>query len=62
VERLRQSTLARHTLFALIAIGVLYAVVVSVSDYRDTDQIAPIAYTACAAAGLTLLVGFSGQI
>jgi branched-chain amino acid transport system permease protein len=62
MERLRQSTLARHTLVALVAIGVLYAVIASVSDYRNLDQIAPIAYTACAAAGLTLLVGFSGQI
>jgi branched-chain amino acid transport system permease protein len=62
VELLRRSTLLRHTLFALVAIGVLYAVILSVSDYRNTDQVAPIAYTACAAAGLTLLVGFSGQI
>jgi branched-chain amino acid transport system permease protein len=57
-----RSTLARHTVFALVAIGVLYAVILSDIDYRNTDQVAPIAYTACAAAGLTLLVGFSGQI
>lgn len=55
-------TLVRHTLAALVATGLLYLLVTSVSDYRNTDQIAPIAYTACAAAGLTLLVGFSGQI
>lgn len=61
-HRLLRSTFVRHTLFALVAIGVLYAVILSVSDFRNTDQIAPIAYTACAAAGLTLLVGFSGQI
>jgi branched-chain amino acid transport system permease protein len=61
-SRLLRPTLVRHTLAALLAVGVLYLVILSVDDYRNTDQIAPIAYTACAAAGLTLLVGFSGQI
>jgi branched-chain amino acid transport system permease protein len=58
---LSRSTLLRHTLLAIVGLGVLWLLVNGVSDYRNT-QVAPIAYTACAAAGLTLLVGLSGQI
>lgn len=59
---LRRSTLLRHTLLALVAIGLLYLLAGGLSDYRNTSQLAPIAYTLCAAAGLTVLVGQSGQI
>lgn len=61
VKGLWRYTLVRNTVGAAIAVGLLLAVILSVSDYRNT-QIAPIAYTACAAVGLTLLVGLSGQI
>jgi len=58
---LSRSTLLRHTLFALVGFGLLYLLIQTLSDYRNT-QLAPIALTTCAAAGLTLLVGLSGQI
>ena len=54
-------TLLRHTLFALVGIAVMYGVVESLNDYHNTQLVA-VAYTVCAAAGLTLLVGLSGQI
>jgi branched-chain amino acid transport system permease protein len=56
-----RSTLLRHTLVALIGLGLLFALIQVLDDYRNT-QLAPIALTVCAAAGLTLLVGLSGQI
>jgi branched-chain amino acid transport system permease protein len=56
-----RSTLLRHTLFALVGLGVLYLLIQSLSDYRNS-QLAPVAFTVCAVAGLTLLVGLSGQI
>lgn len=59
---LGRSTLLRHTLLALVGIGVLYAVILGLSDYQNSSQLSPIAYTVCAAAGLTVLVGQSGQI
>jgi branched-chain amino acid transport system permease protein len=58
---LSRSTLLRHTLAALVGLGLLYALINGMGDYRNS-QLAPIAYTVCAAAGLTLLVGQSGQI
>ncbi|MDQ1696920.1 MAG: branched-chain amino acid transport system permease protein [Frankiaceae bacterium] len=58
---LERSTLLRHTLFALVGIGVLLLLIHNLGDYRNS-QLAPIAYTVCAAAGLTMLVGQSGQI
>lgn len=59
---LSRSTLLRHTLVALVGFGLFYAVVSSMSDIHNSAWITPIAYTLCAAAGLTLLVGVSGQI
>jgi branched-chain amino acid transport system permease protein len=56
-----RSTLLRHTLFAVVGLGVLYLLIQSLSDYRNS-QLAPVAFTVCAVAGLTLLVGLSGQI
>jgi branched-chain amino acid transport system permease protein len=58
---LSRSTLLRHTLAALVGIGLVYLVIQNLSDYRNS-QLAPVAFTLCAAAGLTLLVGQSGQI
>jgi branched-chain amino acid transport system permease protein len=59
---LERSTLLRHTLFALVGLGLLVALTYSFGDFRNSTQLSPIAYTLCAAAGLTLLVGQSGQI
>lgn len=59
---LSRSTLLRHTLLALIGFGLYYALVMLASDIWNSTIITPIAYTVCAAAGLTLLVGVSGQI
>ena len=59
---LSRSTLLRHTLAALVGAGVLYLLIRSLSDYHNSAWTAPISYTLCAAAGLTLLVGLSGQI
>ena len=58
---LSRSTLLRHTLAAIVGLLVVYGLVQMLSDYRNT-QLAPIFYTVCAAAGLTLLTGLSGQI
>jgi branched-chain amino acid transport system permease protein len=57
-----RSTLLRHTLLALVGLAVFYALVQSVSDIHNSTWLTPIAYTLCATAGLTLLVGISGQI
>jgi branched-chain amino acid transport system permease protein len=45
----------------VVELGVLYLLIQSLSDYRNS-QLAPVAFTVCAVAGLTLLVGLSGQI
>ena len=58
---LSRSTLLRHTLFALVGLGLLYLLIQNLSAYRNS-QFAIIAFTVCAVAGLTLLVGLSGQI
>ena len=55
-------TLIRHTLLALIGFGLLLALIELFSDIQNATWMTPIAYTLCAAAGLTLLVGLSGQI
>lgn len=59
---LERSTLLRHTLFAVGGFGLLLLLTYNFGDFRNSTQLSPIAYTACAAAGLTLLVGQSGQI
>jgi len=58
---LGRSTLLRNFLLALVAIGLLMGLTEVMSEYRNT-QLADIAYTVCAAAGLTILTGLSGQI
>ena len=59
---LNRSTLLRHTLVALIGFGALWLLISGFSDFHNSAWVAPAAYTVCAAAGLTLLVGLSGQI
>lgn len=54
-------TLVRHTGWALLAAAGLFALTSLLGAYRDL-QIAQVAYLTCAAAGLTLLTGLSGQI
>jgi branched-chain amino acid transport system permease protein len=55
------STLVRHTLAALAGLVVLYVVTITIDPYRDL-QVAQASYLLCAAAGLTVLTGLSGQI
>jgi len=59
---LSRSTLLRHTLLALIGFGLFLALVEVMSDIHLSVWVTPIAYTVCAAAGLTVLVGLTGQI
>jgi branched-chain amino acid transport system permease protein len=58
---LARLTLVRHTLGAIAAVAALYLLTTALSPYHDL-QVAQIAYLACAAAGLTVLTGLSGQI
>jgi branched-chain amino acid transport system permease protein len=60
--RVLRTNLVRHTVLALIGIGLLWLLISVLPGYRSSNQIAPIAYTVCAAAGLSVLVGQSGQI
>jgi branched-chain amino acid transport system permease protein len=54
-------TLPWHVGWALLGAAALYLLTVSVEPYRNL-QISNIAFTAIAAAGLTMLTGASGQI
>jgi branched-chain amino acid transport system permease protein len=57
----RRWTLLRHLGWSAAGLLALYLLTISVEPYRNL-QIATIAYTAIAAAGLTVLTGSSGQI
>lgn len=57
----RRYTLVRHLLAAIVGIALLFLLAQQLSSYRDT-QLASIAATTCAVAGLTVLTGMSGQI
>jgi len=59
---LSRSTLLRHSLGAVVGAGLLFLLISNLSDYHNSAWTAPIPYTLCATAGLTLLVGMSGQI
>lgn len=59
---LGRSTLLRHTVLALVGFALFFAAVELMSDIHNSTWITPITYTVCAAAGLSLLVGVSGQI
>ena len=54
-------TLARHVGAAIVAAVVIWVLSVSLSSFRDY-QIADIAVYVVAIAGLTVLIGLSGQI
>jgi branched-chain amino acid transport system permease protein len=54
-------TLVRHLGWAVAGLAALFLLTSNLEPYRDL-QIATIAYTAIAAAGLTVLTGTSGQI
>jgi branched-chain amino acid transport system permease protein len=54
-------TLARHVLLGLLAVLVVLAFSVLLDPYRNV-QLANVAYLVCAAAGLSILTGLSGQI
>jgi branched-chain amino acid transport system permease protein len=54
-------TLVRHAALAVIAALALYVLTNVLGPYRDL-QMAQAAYFACAAVGLTVLTGLSGQI
>jgi branched-chain amino acid transport system permease protein len=59
--RILQKTAVRHTVLAFAALIALYFITSGVDAFRDF-QIAQIAALACAAGGLTVLTGLSGQI
>jgi branched-chain amino acid transport system permease protein len=61
VTALRSSTLLRHLLLAVVGGLVLLLLSNQLSPFRDT-QLSSIAFTAIAAAGLTILTGGSGQV
>jgi branched-chain amino acid transport system permease protein len=58
---LTRSTFLRHLLLAIAIGAVLYGLTEHLSEYRNT-QVAVVAYSFCAIAGLTVLTGLSGQI
>jgi branched-chain amino acid transport system permease protein len=60
-EGLFRLTAVRHTAAALLAVFGLYLLSGVLGPYRDL-QLAQAAYLVCAAAGLTVLTGLSGQI
>jgi branched-chain amino acid transport system permease protein len=57
-----RSTLLRHTTLAVVCFLLWLLVISGFNDLHNSIWLTPIAYTACAAAGLTVLVGLSGQI
>jgi branched-chain amino acid transport system permease protein len=57
----RTPTVLRHGLPAVVGLGLLLVVTGGLSEYRNT-QLAEIATTVCAVAGLTVLTGLSGQV
>jgi branched-chain amino acid transport system permease protein len=59
--RLWRFTFVRHTAWALAAVGALLVLTSLLGPYRNL-QLAQVGYITCAAAGLTVLTGLSGQI
>jgi branched-chain amino acid transport system permease protein len=55
------STLARHVGVGLLVLAVVYALSMTLGAYRNV-QLAQVGYLVCAAAGLSVLTGLSGQI
>jgi len=58
---LRRSTFLRHLLIAVIVGAALFVLTEHLSEFRNS-QVAVVAYSFCAIAGLTVLTGLSGQI
>src|SRR6185437_6797652 len=58
---LARSTLLRHAVFAIVGAVALGVISVSLGAYRDF-QMATVAANVVAVAGLTVLIGLSGQI
>jgi branched-chain amino acid transport system permease protein len=54
-------TLVKHVGFGLLAFAVLVALSLALDPFRNL-QLAKVAYLVCAAAGLSMLTGLSGQI
>lgn len=59
--RWRRSVLGRHLVLAVVALALVVLVLESSSPYRNA-QLTELAYLSIAAAGLTVLTGFSGQL
>jgi branched-chain amino acid transport system permease protein len=59
--KLTSSTLARHAGIGLLALAVVVALSLALGGYRNL-QLSQVAYLVCAAAGLSVLTGISGQI
>lgn len=58
---MRNSTLLRHLALGLLAMAVIVVLSVALGAFRNL-QLAQVAYLVCAAAGLSVLTGISGQI
>jgi len=61
LDALSRSTLLRHTLMTVAAGAAVFALTFALSPYRNY-QLATMAAYLCATAGLTVLVGLSGQL
>ncbi|HVW79447.1 MAG TPA: branched-chain amino acid ABC transporter permease [Mycobacteriales bacterium] len=61
MSALRRSTLLRSLLIAVVAALVLFGISELVGEYRNS-QLASVALNFCAIAGLTVLIGRSGQV
>lgn len=57
----REHTLAYHLAALAVGLVAVYLLTQHVGEFRE-DQIANVAYLACAVAGLSVLVGLNGQI
>jgi branched-chain amino acid transport system permease protein len=58
---LERVTFVRHLLIAILAGVILFVLTEHLSEFRNTE-VATVAYSFCAIAGLTILTGLSGQI
>jgi branched-chain amino acid transport system permease protein len=61
VDRVTGSTLARHVAMGAVALAMVVSLSLVLGAFRNV-QLAQVAYLVCAAAGLSVLTGLSGQI
>jgi branched-chain amino acid transport system permease protein len=61
MDRLTGSTLARHVAIGVLALAVVFSLSLALGAFRNV-QLAQVGYLTCAAAGLSMLTGLSGQI